>query len=316
MRHASDHPGAVLEGLLGALDDDDAKVRGSAALALADAGADEAVEALIARVDDPDLWVQQMAITALGELRDERAAPRLQRALRDPRPEVRFQAAMSFPRVATKDDALAALLDASRDDDAEVCRISLRMAEELGDPGDEGGAVHGRVLERAKAMLRHDADKVALAAAVVVAREGLDAGDRILVKAIADELSGADAEDVAAAIELAGDRRLEQARAGLERRAFGGLLGLRRDPFAWHARVALAQMGHERAVREILRDLTGWSWHRRTLAAAAAGRARLGAAKPILEEMERRGGRADPNVLQSAIAAYDDTPVSRRAKAD
>jgi hypothetical protein len=112
-----------------------------------------------------------------------------------------------------------------------------------------------------------------------------------------------DREDEAAAIELAGRLKLEGAKPGLEKRAFGGLLGFRRDPFAWHARVALARMGHERAQREILRELSASDRDLRTLAVAAAGRARLVAAREPIAAMKGDARRADPEAVDEALAA-------------
>ncbi|MEZ4308255.1 MAG: hypothetical protein R3F14_09450 [Polyangiaceae bacterium] len=105
------------------------------------------------------------------------------------------------------------------------------------------------------------------------------------MKASTGELDGVDGEDVAAAIELCGDLGLK-AKAGLEKRAFGRLLGLGRDALLpQHARVALARMGHERAVREIVTELASWDREKRTLAVAAAGRARLTSARDAIAAM-------------------------------
>src|ERR1700733_11351716 len=58
-------------------------VRAAAAVALADLGAGEALATLLVAVEDEDPNVRQMALTALGEIGDARAAQRLDRALRD-----------------------------------------------------------------------------------------------------------------------------------------------------------------------------------------------------------------------------------------
>src|SRR6185312_3834946 len=122
-------PGArerVIRGLQKALRDDAAEVRAAVATALADAGGGEALPDLLVAVEDQNALVRQMAISALGEIGDARATERLRRALGDPRAEVRFQAVMAFPRVvASSDDALAALLSATEDEDAFVCHIAL-----------------------------------------------------------------------------------------------------------------------------------------------------------------------------------------------
>ena len=73
-----------------------------------------------------------------------------------------------------------------------------------------------------------------------LARARREAAAREVLLAVASgDLTTADGADTAAAIELCGELGLRAAIPGLERRAFGGLL--RRDRFAWHARVALAR---------------------------------------------------------------------------
>jgi HEAT repeat protein len=298
----------VLRALEAALRDDAAGVRSAAAVALADLAADEVLPALLIAVEDDDAHVRQMAINALGEIGDPRATERLRRALSDSRPEVRFQAAMAFPRVcASRSDAIEALVHATEDSDPAVCHIALRMAEELGDPGESKTVVDEAVLRRARDLLEHDSALVRVAAAVVTARAGDDAGHPILVAAASGELRTPDGEDESAAIELCGELGLQDARAGLERRAFGraGLLGLRQDRYSWHARVALARMGHERAGREIVRDLTSWDKSRRTLAVAAAGRARLTAAREIIARMRGDDSLADPYAVDEALEALE-----------
>ncbi|MCC6559082.1 MAG: HEAT repeat domain-containing protein, partial [Polyangiaceae bacterium] len=109
----------VLAALEAALRDDEvAAVRSAAAVALADLKGVEVLSSLLVAVEDADAHVRQMAVTALGEIGDPRAAARLRRALADERPEIRFQAVIAFPRVcAQRDEAIAAVERATRDDD-------------------------------------------------------------------------------------------------------------------------------------------------------------------------------------------------------
>ncbi len=124
------------------------------ATALADVEAREATVALIAAAADPEVLVRQMAIAALGEIGDPAATPTLRAAMEDAAPEVRFQAVIAYPRaVATREEAVQVLLKATRDEDALVCHIALRMAEEL---TDDGRAADERVLVRGRALLRHE----------------------------------------------------------------------------------------------------------------------------------------------------------------
>ena len=306
VRHAEDSRAPVIRALEGALRDADPRVRALAATALSDTDAKEALAALLVTVEDEDAHVRQMAISALGEIGDPRAGERLRRALSDPRPEVRFQAVIAFPRVvARKDDALDAVLEATSDADPLVAHIAIRMTEEIagGDTPDT------RVVARARELLSHDAPSVRLAAAILLAHAGERSGLAIIEKAAAGELRSDDGEDEAAAIELAGKLGLEGARKGLARRAFGGVLGLRRDRFQWHARVALASMGDERAIRDIVGELGSWDRQRRTLAVAAAGRAKITAAREVIAAMRDAPDRADPDAVEEALDAIDARPA-------
>jgi HEAT repeat protein len=301
-RYAEDERERVLRALEAALRDDEAAaVRSVAALGLADLEAREALPTLLLAVEDDDPHVRQMAITALGEIGDPRATERLRRALGDARPEVRFQAAIAFPRVcAAPSDAIEALVKATHDADPLVCQIALRMAEEL---GAEAGHLDDAVLARARALLAKGPPIVRVAAAVVLARGADDASAAypVLVGVANGSIETTEGEDEAAAIELCGELGLEAARPGLEKRAFGGMMGLFRDRFAWHARVALARMGHERAAQAILRELGSWDRDQRTLAVAAAGRARLAAARPVIVAMRGDEARADQEAVDEAL---------------
>jgi len=73
------------------------------------------------------------------------------------------------------------------------------------------------------------------------------------------------------------------------------------DRFAFQARIALAKLGDRRAIETILRDLSAWNRDARTLAVVAAGRARLAEAKPLLESMRGKAGRAEPEAVEAAL---------------
>jgi HEAT repeat protein len=267
----------------------------------------EALADLLLAVEDGEPLVRQMAIAALGEIGDPRATERLRRALADERAEVRFQAVMAFPRVSVeRADALEALLHATHDEDAFVCHIALRMTDEVRD----GSAPDARVLARARALLGHASIEVRVASAILLASPGDAVPEKekaraleILAEVARGELRTRDREDEAAAIELCGEIGVEAARAGLETRAFGGLLRLRRDRFSWHARVALARMGHARAAAEILGELGARDRDVRTLAVAAAGRAQLAAARERILAMRGDEARADPHAVDEALAS-------------
>lgn len=303
--HADAERKRVVSALEKALGDSNALVRAAAADSLAAIGAKEALPALLVAVEDEHGIVRQSAILALGEIRDPRAQKRLERALKDERPEVRFQAVMAYPRVASsRADALSALLQATRDADASVAHVAFRMAEELSED-DERGVVDPQMLARAKACLKHASPKVRAVAAVVVATAGESDADDVLRAIVEGTVREVEPEDVAAALELAGERQLEALKPVLAKRAFGGLLGLTRDPYQWQARVALARLGDERAKKHILSELRANTFERRTLAVSAAGRARLSEAKPLLLAMKDQADRAEPTAIEAALRLID-----------
>jgi hypothetical protein len=305
--HVTDARNTVVAALSDALRDLAPRVRAAAATGLSDVRAHEALPALLVAIEDDDVLVRQMAISALGEIGDARATERLRRALQDPRPEVRFQSVIAFPRVtASSEDATLAVLAATRDKDPVVCHIALRMAEEVAGAGTGPSATAMAAFrERARTLLDHAAPEVRVVSAILLAEDREPRALALIVDVVDGTLRTKDREDEAAAIEIAGELMLEEATRGLERRAFGGMFGLRRDAFAFHARVALARMGHDRACREILHELSAADRDRCALAVAAAGRARLLTAEPALAAM-RDGARVDVRAVDEALQMLAD----------
>jgi len=301
-RHTESRSPDVIAALQKALRDADPAVRTEAAYALGDARASEALPALLVAVDDPHTGVRQAAIDALGQIGDPRATARLVRATHDDRPDVRFQAIMALGRVSREEGA-EAILRGGRDDDAHVRYICVRMVEELyaAPEGSEGPDVvlDDRFRAAAAAWLADREATVRAAAGILLARAGDDRGAPVLLEILEDRLP-VDPEDEAAAVMLAGSIGITAATAALERRAFG-LRRFVRDRYAWHSLVSLAQLGHERARKAILRDLTSWSRDRRTMGVVAAGRARMSEARPIIERMKGDAGQADPNAVDEAL---------------
>jgi HEAT repeat protein len=277
-----------------ALRDEVNAVRSAAALALADLRADAALPALIVAVEDPDPYVRQMALTALGEIGDGRARRRIERALHDERPEVRYQALIAFVRIAEEDDAdcCDAILRALDDADANIRHIALRLAEEHQIAGVE---------DKARGVLG-DADRaVAIVAAMILARARDVEGERALLEFVASG-AGAHREDEQAAVELAGELGLRDAIPDLERRAWG-LRRVVRETCAWHAKIALARMGHARAIDEIVAELGSWRRESRDAAVVAAGRARITTARGAIAAVAERGG--DPRLIAEALELID-----------
>jgi HEAT repeat protein len=277
-------------------------VRAAAAEALADAQAEASAGVLLRGLADQHLRVRQMCLLALGEVSkkgDPTALGAAERALGDPAPELRFQALVALGRLGGR-ASTESLLRGTRDEDAHVRYIAWRVLEEEWlekpppmDPPEP-------VLMRARAALRDDAESVRLVAAIVLGRAGERTGEATIVDAVTSGRGADEPEDEVAAVELAGDLGLEEARAGLRRRAFG-LLGWGRGRTAFQARVALAKLGDEAAILAILRDLGSWSRDRRSMAVAAAGQARLGRARDMVGAMRGSEAAADQAVVLEAL---------------
>lgn len=282
------------------LDDEQSKVRAAAAVGLADLDAKDAVPALLRAVDDDDAYVRQMVLNSLGELADSRALPRLRRALTDKRPEMRYQAIIAFGRVA--DDATEidqALFSATNDDDDAVVHIALRVAEER---LDAAKGVDPRLVTRARALLESKSPHLALVAAIVLAKAGDAGGNALLLRVVRGEKVGAQApekEDERAAVEIMGELNLAEAKRDLERRAWG-VMHFVRDTCAFHAKIALARMGHPRAIAEILVDLGSDRPDVLGAAVVAAGRARLAKARAAIERIPTK--MVDPELVREALS--------------
>lgn len=274
-------------------------VRAAAALALSDADAKESRQALLDAARGAPLPVREMALAALGEIAepdDQEVLLLLEEARVDPAPELRFQALIALNRLA-RPTLPERLLEATRDLDGEVRQIAFRLAEEHVLEGQE--PLPELLRQRARAALRDDVASVRLAAAILLARIGDAAGAEVIRAVVERKDRVASLADEQAAIELAGELQIREARPALARRAFG-FFGLSRDPLAWHARVALARLGDAQAKAAILRGLSAFTRDTRTIAVAAAGRARLTEAHPILRGMTP--AQADPETVAEALA--------------
>ena len=324
VRHATGADG-VRPRAIGAIEkllksDPTAAVRAVAATALADLGAGDALPTLLVAVEDDDAHVRQMALSALGEIGDVRAAQRLERALRDERPEVRYQAVIAYARVEKDDPAAVAkaLVRALDDDDEAIRYIAMRMAEEqLGERGGVG--TDERLLARARELVEGTDEAVAVVAGLYLARTGEPRGREIILDVVAERRQPPELEDEQACVELSGELELREAIPHLERRAWGRRRVLRSifawgagdgSSCAWHARIALARLGHSRARAQILAELGSWRRETREAAVVAVGRARLGEARDALQRMQNeqrngkdsgKGGAVDEALVREAL---------------
>ncbi|MCL2725720.1 MAG: HEAT repeat domain-containing protein [Polyangiaceae bacterium] len=287
--------------LIKLLEDPIAGVRSAAAVALGDLGATDAAPSLLRAVDDDDGHVRQMAINALGEIGAPQALARLRRACSDRRPEMRYQAIIAFAHACTdEDDVARALLDATNDNDDAVVHIALRLAEDRLDVAPDT-----RMTARARALLASHSPHVALVAAIYLGKSGDHAGYALIREVVrTGKINGAqpDKEEECAAVELAGELGLTDLTTDLERRVWG-LSRLLRDTCTFHARIALAHMGHPRARAEILRDLSSSRREEREAAVVTAGRARLADARATLSTMT--DAAASPELVREALASID-----------
>jgi len=162
---------------------------------------------------------------------------------------------------------IKALLRASSDDDFNVRYIAMRLAEEHFETAPE------RLRLRAVALLEDEEPDVRIAAAIFLGHAGDERAKPLLRRIVRGELP-AQREDEREAVELVGALAMRDLVPDLERRAFG--VGRHvRDTCSFHAIIALARMGHARAVESIKRDLSSRSEKRREAATVAAERARL-----------------------------------------
>lgn len=295
------------------LADDHPRVRAAAAVALGDLDAREGVCALLVAIEDDDAHVRQMVLSTLGEVGDVRVLPRLRRALEDARPEIRYQAVIAFARVADRiEDADPSevdevLLGAVGDPDDAIAHIALRVAEERLDAGRRPDA---RLLARARAIVGAEAahtasPHVVLAAAIVLAKAGDERGHATVLRVVRREKIGGtspEKEDEQAAVELVGELGLGEAIPHLERRVWG-VARFVRDTCSFHARIALARMGHPRAVAEITGELVSPKREVLSAAVVAAGRARILATRDRITALS--DAAVDPALVREAVALLD-----------
>jgi HEAT repeat protein len=305
----SDQREACLSTLIALVEkDEDLEVRAAAALALADAEATSALPVLLRAAASGLPRLRQMALVAIGELAepgDGEALAAVRIALASEAPALRFQALVAAGRLMPSPELASWLGEASSDGESRLRYIACRIIEErfFSDVAvDETrlADLEAKLAER----LNDSDDDVAVAAAVSLAPRGSAPARELLVKALNRRRSFAQVEDEQAAIELCGELGLNAARPGLAARAFGGAWA-GKSPLAFVARVALARLGDEKARRQILRGLSSWSKSTRAQCVAAAGLARLEAARPRLLEMRGDERTADLRSIDEALLALD-----------
>lgn len=283
--------------------DPDVEVRARAAVALADVRDDAALPGLIAAAWKGPPRVSQMTLVAIGELASpgtDAAVTVVRAFLVNDAPALRFQALVAAQRLFDASELTQSLLAALADSEARVRYVACRISEESLFAA-EAPPPPAVLLEALQDRLGDAATEVALAASLILARRGSGRAQGIVVRTLNRYRVLQEPDDEQAAIELCADLGLTAAGPGLRARAFGGVFGS--NPFSFQARVALARLGDARAREQILRDLSSFRRSVRARAVAAAGQARLEAARQRLIEMRSAGGQGDlPSVVEALEA--------------
>lgn len=299
---SGDDRSEAVAALIDLLGDPNPEMRADAALALADAEARSALDALLEATLDAHAAVRQMALLAIGELapRGHKAAcSAVVSALAADVGALRFQALHAAHKLDIPDLARW-LLPGLKDPDPKVRYLALRLLDERGGRSDHALKDHGQDIYEACESALSDAQlEVRVVAAFLFAREGDPRAGRALVEGLNSGVQLEAPEDMQELVELCGELELADAEPGLKRHAWGRF-GLVPGRFAWQAKVSLARLGNERARREILRGLSSWDSDTRTLSVVAAGRARLAQAKERLESLGR-DPRMDPALVRDAL---------------
>jgi HEAT repeat protein len=307
---AGDGRDAAVEALIATLDSDrDHEVRAAAALALADARAEQGLDALIRAAEGGEARVRQLALVAVGELasRGHAEAVRVvQLGLAEAAPALRFQALLAASNVMFDGELQDVLIDACTDIEARVRYITCRLLEQLASDAPNG-EVPERVARALDTLFRDSDSEVRFSAAVALAQRGSEIAARRLVEAL-NQSTPMQPEDEQAAIELCAEQELRAAAPGLRERAWGRWYK-GSSPFMFQARVALARLGDERARRYILDGLSSWSRPVRTRSAVAAGLAGLQEARARLKAMQSDERQADSYSVAEALRALDTAPV-------
>jgi hypothetical protein len=293
---------AVLEG--GILRDEDPRVRAAAIIATAEWQAAELVTALLVASEDDFPFVGELAVRTLGELRDPRALPKLERLLADERPELRFQAIgawCNMPHEGLRERYAPVLALLREEPNAKVRSMALRVFDEHAETegfGEVRGEVEG-VLRRAL----EEPDN-ALLAALVLAKLGDAEGRRVVVAHVRRRpLPGqVPTEDDREAVLLAGRYRWTECAEALVRRA-RGLGRFLADTCAMEATVALAALGEAKAIDEVKRLFTKSRGPARDALALLVARARVHAVRESLEGQRGASSAVDDALAELSVAA-------------
>ena len=165
----------AIESLIAVLDDPDEEVRVTAIIALGDIGDPAAVPALAEKVDDSSHIVRLQLSTVLGKIPDPASVPPLAKLLYDPDDTIRLTAARSLGKIANS-EALDALIEVALMDEEEMVR--QHVVKVIGEQDLR------EAIPRVESALLAESDRVRANAARVL---GL-LGDRSSVPVLCDSL--------------------------------------------------------------------------------------------------------------------------------
>ena len=287
--------------------DTDTEVRVSALMALVDAGATEAVQAVLAVAQNGEPRLRQVALLAIGELAELGSEEGIQvasEATHSELPALRYQALVAL-RNLRQLGAINRIVESARDEDPEVRWVVVRLLEEFWTFDIVSGvdditrrAIEQKVCQALGPLLNDRESRVRVAVTLLLARLRVAEA----AEAIAGLLSSNDVKltknDEEVAIELAGNLRINSAIPGLRRRAWPLFW---ETPLSWKARVALAQMGDERARVAVLESLHSKLAYKCARAIEAAGQIGLEQARPRLLALLRNPTAYDAEAIQTAL---------------
>jgi len=304
------------------LDDSNTEVRAAAVLALVDGGAAEAVGAMLKVARGGPPRVRQMALLALGEIAVAgmpEATEVAHEALESELPALRYQGLVTLKSLQHL-NAIGPIALRAADEDPEVRWVVVRLLDELWTSIPDSAVneveltqLQQEVHKALRPLLYDDNPRVRATATLVLARIGDHRAAEAIPRLLDQTEPRLDVEDEGLAIELAGHLQIQAAKAALGKRAWPLFW---ETPTSWRARVALAQLGDERARSAVLQSLHSRSPSKCARAIEAVGRIGLVRARPRLLSLLENPTIYDVDAIRTALKRLDTTSQSPRGSED
>jgi HEAT repeat protein len=265
------------------------------------------VQAVLAVAQSGEPRLRQVALLAIGELAELGSEEGIQvasEATHSELPALRYQALVAL-RNLQQLGAINKIVESARDEDPEVRWVVVRLLEEFwtfdivsGVDDITRAEVERKVCSALGPLLNDGESRVRVAVILLLARlRGAEAAEAIAGMLSSDGVK-LTKNDEEVAIELAGNLRIRSAIVGLKRRAWPLFW---ETPLSWKARVALAQMGDERAREAVLESLHSKQAHKCARAIEAAGQIGLEQARPRLLALLQNPTEYDAEAIQTAL---------------